>query len=289
MFTYNKTSLIKTSLLTLLLTSSMSSHGTENHHEIIHSETDQHINQLMQVTGLKHALDSFPQEIRSQLKQHKISNPGAALSEEESSLLLSQFEAEKIHNTLKQHLNRELGSDALTTLLNMHNDPLMKSIIAAEIAASSEEMQKEMTAFVADLNHQPPTEKRTQLMQQLDRTSMSTESVISIVEMLMLGMSELMMAREGTNNDNNRQQMQTIVTRTTQLIEVELRQQIIMSMHYIYRDFSDEEIAYYTEQLKRDESRHFTRAAIEGIGIVIFDAFKHGIDQLLLLRNARSA
>jgi len=61
-----------------------------------------------------------------------------------------------------------------------------------------------------------------------------------------------------------------------------------MSMHYIYRDFTDKELKHYITQLKREESQHYTWTAIEGIGIIILDAFKHGMKQLLQLRNARA-
>ena len=171
----------------------------------------------------------------------------------------------------------------------MHDDPLMKRIVAAEIAASSPEKQKEMEAFINKLRHKAPPATRIKMIQQLDRTSMSTESVIYIIEMMMLGMNEMMLGRAGENNDAKRAQMQEVIANTTRLIEGELRQQIIISMHYIYRDFSDAEVMHYIEQLKRDENQHYTRTAIEGIGIVILDAFKHGMNQLLQLRNAKAA
>ncbi len=279
----------KHALLTLLLLAPLSPLCAQNKDARINPEIDQSIDQLMRVSGLKYTIDSFPQEIRAQIKQQKLSNPRAALTDEESTLLFSQLNSDAIYRNLKQHLNSQLDSEKLTALLEMHNDPLMKRIVAAEIAASSVETQKEMATFIAKLRHKPPSEQRIKMIQQLDRVSMSTESVLYIVEIVMLGMSEMMLGREGKNNDTNRAQMQAEIASTSRLIEDELRQQIIMSMHYIYRDFSDAEVMHYIEQLKRDASQHYTHAAIEGIGIVILDAFKQGMNQLLQRRNARAA
>jgi len=285
MLTYTKHTLV-----TLLLLAPLSSLNAANSAGKIDPEIAQNIDQLMQATGLKHVIDSFPQEIEAQIKQQKINNSNAALSDEESRLLFSHFKSDTIYRDLKRHLNNKLDRKSLSTLLKMHDEPLMKRIVAAEIAASSPARQKEMTAFISELRHKAPSETRIKMIQQLDRTSMSTESVIYIMEMMMLGMNEMMLRREGEGNDAKRRaQMQEVITNTTRLIEGELRQQIIMSMHYIYRDFTDAEVMHYIEQLKRDENQHYTRTAIEGIGIVILDAFKHGMNQLLQLRNAKAA
>jgi len=249
----------------------------------------QEVDQLMKITGLKQMIDTFPQEIEAQINQQKMGNPNGALTEEESRLLFSHFSADTIYQSLKQHLSRTLDSREISTLLQVHDKPLMKRIVTAEVASSSIESQKEMAAFIAGLRHRPPSDQRMKMIQQLDRASMSTDSVIYIIEMMMLGMGELMMERNGELNTASKAQMEETITNTIRLIEGELRQQIIMSMHYIYRDFSDAEVMRYIEQLKSDENQHYTRAAIEGIGIAILDAFKQGVDQLLLLRNARAA
>ncbi len=275
-------------LLTLLLLTSLSPLCAENRDAGINPEIDQSIDQLMRMSGLKHTIDSFPQEIMAQINQQKLSNPRATLTDEERTLLISHFSPDAIYRNLKQHLNSQLDSEALTSLLEMHNDPLMKRIVAAEIAASSVESQKEMATFITELRHKPPSQQRIKIIQQLDHVSMSTESVLYLMEIMMLGMNEMMLGRKDNKNDANRAQIQAEIANTSRLIEDELRQQIIMSMHYIYRDFSDAEVMHYIEQLKRDESQHYTRSAIKGIGIVILDAFKHSANQRLQLRNARA-
>jgi len=252
------------------------------------STNEAEIDQLMQVSGLKHVIESFPKEIEAQIKQQQTSNPSTALSNEESKLLFSHFKSNIIYDSLKQHLSSKLDPQSLTTLLAMHDDPLMKRIITAEITASSSKAEKEMGTFIDTLRHTPPPSARIKLIQQLDRTAMSTESVLYIMQMMILGMNEMMTGHDGENSAAQRAQQQEMIANSSRLLEGELRQQIIMSMHYIYRDFTDEELKQYITQLKRDENQHFTRTAIEGIGIIILDAFKYGMKQLLQLRNARA-
>ena len=251
-------------------------------------KTEQKIDQLMLVSGLKHAIERFPLEIEAQIKQQQISNPDDALSNEESKLLFSHFKPDIIYDSLKQHLSNKLDPQSLNTLLAMHDAPLMKRIIIAETAASSSKTEKEMGTYIDTLRHTPPPAARIKLIQQLDRAAMSTESVLHIMQMMILGMNEMMAGRHDENSPAQRAQQQKMIANASHLIEGELRQQIIMSMHYIYRDFTDEELKNHITQLKRDESQYFTRTAIEGIGIVILDAFKHGMKQLLQLRNARA-
>lgn len=252
------------------------------------ADANPQIDELMQITGLKQVIEGFPEEIEAQINHQKTINPEAALSDEESRLLFSHFKTETIYTSLQQHLAANLDRNEIDTLLKMHKAPLMKRIVAAEIASSSIKAQKEMTAFVAKLRDKPPSESRIKMIRQLDRASMSTESVVYIMEAMMLGMGEMMLERSGKYSSAEKAQMEKVIANTTRLIEGELRQQIIMSMHYIYRDFSDDEVMRYIKQLNSDENQHYTRAAVKGIGNVIIDAFKHGIDQLMQLRHAKA-
>lgn len=268
----------------LLLIPPTSLQGTEK-------TTDSHpeIERLMEITGLKQVIESLPDEIEAQINQQKISSPEAALSDEESRLLFSHFKSEAIYASLRQHLSTTLDKKEVNTLLTMHNDPLMKRIVAAEVASSSHTARREMTSFITELRRKPPSEARTKMIQQLDRAAMSTESVIHVMEMMMRGMGEMMLERSGEYSSADREQMAAVIGDTTRLVEGELRRQIIMSMHYIYRDFSDDELKRYVQQLNSSENQRYTRAAVAGIGEVIINAFKQGIDRLMLLRNARAA
>jgi len=251
--------------------------------------TEAKVEQLMQASGLKHVIERFPQEIEAQINLQKRSSPSTALSDEESKLLFSHFKSSTIYDSLKQYLSHKLNQQTLTTLLAMHDNSLMKRLVTAEVNASSSEHKNDMEAFINTLRHNPPTTSRIKLIQQLDRVAMSTESVLYIMQMMMLGMNEIMTSGQDKSNPSKRAQQQKVITDSTRLIEDELREQIIMSMHYIYRDFTDDELLHYIAELKRDESQHFTRVAIEGIGIIILDAFKHGMNQLLQRRNAKAA
>jgi len=246
------------------------------------------VKHLFENTGLKSVLENVPEQIRRQAWDNHTDEHESLLSAEDQAILFKYLHKDYLYTSFIELMNQQMDTETLDILVEQTTTPVIKKIQQIEIATSKtqqEVLQKQMADYFEGLKITPPSQKRLDLIMDLESASKATDSIVFLMEKVMRGVNQVMSTgKEPVNN----QQIEQEISIATLMMQNVAKTQIIMMMHFTYRDVDDKELSTYLDMLQTKEKQQFLNTSVEALGEVFLNALQKGFDELIDIKLDKS-
>ena len=177
------------------------------------------------------------------------------------------FKVHKIKRDLLQRIENNLDVTCIEAVLSWLQSPLGRKITIAEEAATTPEGIRRMQAYGAQLQSNPTSLRRFQLVKRLNKATNSTEIMIDMatitVHAVMKEINAIVPSPQRVDQYTLEQQMNAQRSQMRQSFQ----NVCIISYLYTYQSLSDDELEQYVEFAESDFGRHYHQT--------IFQEFKN--------------
>jgi hypothetical protein len=164
-----------------------------------------------------------------------------------TAIMKESFDVRKVEKTLRSFLLENTDVEFLKDMMKWMESPSAKRIGEAVLSASEPGAQAKMLRYLADLQTDPPSEERIAVIREVEEATRTSELAGKIVtEMMdaMLKWGEAALTEERRNEMGNMEERMELVKSA---IQEQMRQGIILSTFYSYRNISNQDLIQYTE------------------------------------------
>lgn len=177
------------------------------------------------------------------------------------------YNVHKIKRDLLERIEKNLDVTCIEAVLSWLQSPQGRKITIAEEAASTPEGIQRMQAYAAQLQTNPTSLRRLQLVKRLNKATNSTELMIDMATITVHGvMKELNAILPSTQRVDNYTLEQQMNAQRSQMRQ-SFQNVCIVSSLYTYQSLSDDELERYVEFAESDFGRGYHQS--------IFQEFKN--------------
>ena len=232
---------------------------------------DAKVGRLLEVSGMAHTVR---QVLPGMLEGINAPQPGVpanvrgALRDAATQAFQPGPMMEKVRASMGSALNdRQIGET-----LSWLDSPLGGRITAAENEAAEPAALGRMEAYARELERQPPSKQRANLIGELNRATGSGELTASMLEAAVLasalGVNAALPAQQRVPGDVLQKQVKAGLPQLRKQAE----QMVTLGLHYAYRAFSDKDIESYLNFLKSPGGVAYSKAAVAAFRQAMLDA-----------------
>lgn len=251
-------------LLFVLLVSGQVS--AETHEELVES--------YITLSGMGEMLRSLPAEMDALASQRSLTSRHPDVESRVYRLVRESFDVRKARQNLSAYLLQHTDKPSVEEILRWLNTPLARKITREELNASGAGQQAEMLHYLADLQANPPPQRRIALVQEVERVTHLSELTTRIVMEVTRGMMEsinLALPEDDRQPlEDSLKEMETMGP----VIQEGFRQQMILTSFYAYRNISDKELDDYIRFYDSDLGRREIRITGDALGHVLKQWFE---------------
>lgn len=221
---------------------------------------------VVQLSGIERSLTTLPETLKAQTDILAV----AQLADEKppaGDAVLAAFEPEAAKEQLIQYIIDHCDVDSLTKTITWLESPLGRKLTDAEGTETGLELQAGKLKFLAELRGNPPAKERIVLLRKLALVSGQLEIVSKIFEATVVRMAVAMSDGNPDVEDFARDKAQE----TWIPMEKQFLQQIIVTDLYVYRNFSDDDLASYVAFLESEAGKRYTTVVGDGYGQILED------------------
>lgn len=204
--------------------------------------------QMMEGGDASGSADQVPPEVAAKLRQ----------------AMRESFPAEPMRERLRQRLLTDYNEAYLRALLDDVKKPEIQSLIAMESAHAPS--RETLLAFAEEQRQAPPPPARAELLKRLEAAVGATRQASEIV------MTTARAMMQGVANASGRPApaLEDKMAQLRATLEPTLRENLLLSMAYTYRQAKDENLSAYTAMYESPHGRWFT----DNVFLALRDEFK---------------
>jgi hypothetical protein len=224
-------------------------------------------------SGIETTIEGLPQQFVAQQLQRKSVSKDQIIEEALTKIFVDNFDFERSKKVAFDAIDKHYDTSSITNIVQWLESPLGKRLLEAELHTIKPESQPEIARYLADLQTNPPSQERIQLIQEFEESAELTTIVVALFEAV--ARDSLMGIREISDNkamseEEIDQQINAIKAMITQV----MWQQMILLSHYAYRNFTEAEIRQYIQYLDSDIGKVYKQMSITCYGYVLNDFFE---------------
>ena len=230
------------------------------------------VNRRVEVSGIAHTVRQLQPGMVSEInkpQQGVPANVRGALREAAT----HAFQAGPMIEQMRARLGTVLSVAQLDDTLAWLDSPLGRRITAAENEGAEPAAFAKMQAYARELERRPPPKRRVNLIDELNRATGSSEIAATIMEGAILasalGANAAQPVQQQVPGEVLRQQIKASLPQLRQQSD----QMVALSMFYVYRSMSDQEIESYLKFLKSPSGAAYAKGAVEAFRETMLDAF----------------
>jgi hypothetical protein len=228
-------------------------------------DRDALIGQALEATGMNRAVDQISQQMTEGGDASGAAEklPPEVLARIRQAMLES-FPAEPMRERLRQRLRADFNEPYLRALLADVGKPAVQKLIALE--SNPAPSRETLTAFAEEQRQAPPPPARAELFKRLEAAVGATRQASEIV----LVTARAMMQGAASTGGGQVPDLEGKLGQLRANLEPTLRDNLLLSMAYTYRQASDEELTAYTALYESPHGRWFT----DNIFLALRDGFQ---------------
>lgn len=253
-------------LFCIMLFSPLTSSAAPEHHAAL-------VRASIELAGIDKELASFPEQIDAFAAQMKLTSKNPAEDDRVAQLIKDSYDIDYAEDYLFDYLLNNSDENTLAYVLAWLETPLGRKITAEEVSAHDPGEAANMLHFVADMQSSPPPQSRIALVQQLEETAGLTEHAVNIAVSVMRGMMSSVNAACAPERQKNAEEINAMIAEIKPVLSSGLRQQILLSCFYTYRNLTDEEVEAYIQFLGTRSSKKFNNLVVQAITHVFNSSF----------------
>lgn len=252
-----------TFLLTICLSLNFTSHAFAGVHEKL-------INKYIELSGLDQMLSTFPDQIDAMFSQKILTSEQPEFEKKVATIMKESFDIVLVKENLNFFLLHNTDINFLENLIQWLETPLAQKIKEEELSSSRPGSQAELLRYIADLQTRPPSQDRIAIIQEIEKTTKLSELSTNITVEIMRGMFESFNLTLPEDKQKTMGDIEEEIQKYKPVIQNSLRQQMILSSFYSYRNISNEELIKYIEFYKS----HTGKTEINVVGNAIANVLK---------------
>ena len=218
----------------------------------------------MKRSGLNEMLLSLQDSIAQRLDLSRLRLAGIEVDASTQAALthaLAEVDAQKI---ARDYIMSSEADAQLQQTLSFLESPLGHKITDAESAASAPEAQQAMHAHSLQMAQTPPPKERNELIDQLVKEAHMSESVLLLMERLVLMPGDLAVHLANTEKASSfKQELDQEWGNMRPALMLQFEQLVSMSAHYSYRELSNDELSQYIAFLSKPQGQAYWQTSLE--------------------------
>lgn len=228
--------------------------------------------QVLMKSGTYEMIASFPEQIHAYSAQQSPFAVNQEAAEKAISIILSSFNEADSKAQLVERVAAKHTAEELNSILDWINSPLGNRFIVAELEAGSVEGQNNMMRYAATFSSNPPSETRIKLIQEFEENIGLTDLAMQMVDTMMSGIGKAAYTasedKEHMSEQDFTTEMKEILNSMEPMMRQQMWQQMILTSHYSYRDFSDEEIRHYIDYLNTASGQAYVKVGEDVLHVI---------------------
>jgi hypothetical protein len=234
------------------------------------------LNELYEKSGLDYQVKQFPHLLQSGFvvgisqQNHDTQKITTSDIEEIKKIITEIFDPEPIKNSIIKHIEQELTKEDTHTVLAWLNSDPGKRCSESEINTSSAESIKEIQEYARKLQYFPPTKKRIEIIEKLNKASMATDYAVDIAIILELGIKTAIISGFQPITKELFYEISKEIEENRFKIKSDLQSFAIISSLYTYKSIEDKDLISYIDFLQSNIGIKYQKAAMSAI----VDVFK---------------
>ncbi len=254
---------ILTFLLTICLSTCFLSHVFAGVHEKL-------INKYIELSGLDQMLSTFPEQIDAMFSQKIITSEQPEKEKKLASIMKESFDILLIKENLKYFLIQNTDINFFEDLIKWLETPLAQKINEEALSSSGPGSRADLLRYITDLQTNPPSQDRIAIIQEVERTTKLSELSTYIAIEMMRSMFESFNLTLTKDKRKSMGEIEEEIKTIKPAIQNALRQQMILTSFYSYRNISNEELIKYIEFYKSNTGK----TEINVVGMAIANVLK---------------
>lgn len=237
-------------------------------------------NEVLEKVGLYEMIASFPEQVEAQFAQQSPFSENPEVSNKAGEILISSFNEHDAKAYMLDYAVENITAQELEEMLVWLDSPLGSRFTASELEAGTVEGQSNLMRYAADLNTNPPSQEKILLIQDYEQKAQLTKNMLEMMKTMMKGMAQGINAiapeSEKLSDQEAEEKMEEVIGNMLPMMERMMWQQMLITAHYMYRDFSEEEIREYMVFLQSNEGQKYIllgHGAAEVFGRIMNEAF----------------
>lgn len=216
------------------------------------------VEELLRLSGVSKSLDQIPEKVLQGAQQSSAKPKDPAVVARVEQIMQDAFRSERFHKRVQAALLADFEHKRVASLLTAFRAPIAKKLVELE---SAEHDPQDVGAFVEGLSAKPLPAQRMDLVQRLDAVTrageVTTEIVVTTTRAMVSG---------ATGGDARRMAMFDEQFRAQRAkLDEALRNVVLATFAYIYRDVSDTELAEYVKLYESEDGRWLMERVTAGM------------------------
>ena len=213
------------------------------------SVSDEEIYQYIDQIGLKDTYKSLTDQIAAMSQQQKLTNPNPEVVDQSTKLVIDTWSPSEAMTITSDYIRANTSEKQFLALREWQNSSLAKTMSNEELQATQASFQADLMHYMAVLQTNPPKQEMVTAIQNLVVSTRMTESTVELVLNIMKSMAQASGQAGLENFEAMEQQMKP-------MLQAQMKQQMIMTSYYIYRNVSPEQLDEYTAFYQSELGSH---------------------------------
>ena len=230
---------------------------------------EQRVRNLLDLSGLDKQIDAFPGTIKQGIAM-AMQASGSALPVDLAQSLNAAVDRAVVPYNIKTAIGTSLFNNLnarnLNVLFKWYESDIGKRIAAAEVAASSEAAVQEMMSSIQELMGDADS---VSTAMEIDDIVGATDSGMRIQLNIQVATIIGVQKAANPNQSIDPEVLKEQINAQLEAGRADMRNMVVASFVYTYKDFSDSDMQEYIEFLKTDSAKNFYRIVMSGIEMEI--------------------
>ncbi len=272
---------ILTFLLTICLSLSFTSHVFAGVHEKL-------ISKYIELSGIDQMLLTFPDQIDAMFSQKILTSEQPESEKRVAKIMKESFDFVLVKENLNIFLLQNTDINLLENLIQWLETPLAQKIKEEELSSSGPGSQADLLRYIADLQTNPPSQDRIAIIQEIEKTTKLSELSTNITIEMLRGMFKSFNLTLPEDKRKSMGKIEEEINKFKPVIQNSLRQQMILSSFYSYRNISNVELIKYIEFYKSNTGKTEINVVGNAIANVLKQWFVDVTEKIIILEKEGS-
>jgi tetratricopeptide (TPR) repeat protein len=247
-------------------------------HSALLDEEMKLIHEVLELSGAKEQIGYYADVVGSSLPQLRHDLSEQKMRQELLKLIRDSFRFDKIYLSVVQVFQSRFQKDHIMSVLSWLKTPVGRRMTAAEIEANNPEALKKIEAFAGE--YQEIGTDRKKLLMRHEKAINATEMNVEVISVSLLEMLKSMQDQTPEHSRLSSGQIEAIVGKIRNMPQEQLKNNVMVSLAYTYRELSDKELETAIQFYETPAGKWFNETSIKAITSAIGKASREIGEQL---------
>jgi hypothetical protein len=222
------------------------------------------IDEIFDLSGVDALFVQMPVLIESTFEQMDAQKVDARISEVKQ-IMTRAFAPSKLRSNAINYISDQLTVKQLKQVHKQFNSPLALKVTALESAATEADSTAKMMAYAQQLQNNPPSETRIELIADLINASNAVESSLAVRTEFFRGFLEAASQLDPVDKRMSHEQIDQQISMLRDQMEESTAQEVILAFLYTYQSLNDDELKSYIKMYQNEAMAKFTAEVNQAI------------------------